>query len=285
MKEENKLKTVVESGRIVVAPGAFDCLSAKIIQEAGFPVVYATAGGIARTLGYNKQLITMTELVQHVKYIVDCVDVPVFANADTGFGNAVSAMRSVREFEKIGVAGIHMDDRISPQRFGEYGQRLLISGDEMVKKIEAAKKARGNPDFLLIACTDARSGGDIRNAIVRGRRYAEAGADMIFIESLESRKEIQEVSEGIQLPLVINIFRGGRSPNVTLVDLEKMGYRLAIVPSLIQLGAIKGMIDFLETFKNEKRLDFFDGIKSFAERDRLAQYGELEQEAKEFLSL
>ncbi len=158
MRRTTQLRNLLKEKRLLVAPGAFDGLSARLIERAGFPLIYATGGGIARSMGYpDMGLITMNEVLLRVKNMVDVSNIPVFADADTGYGNAINLMRTVKEFQTIGVGGIHIEDQITPKKCGHYEGKSLVPEEEMVKKIEAAKEARTDPDFLIVARTDARS--------------------------------------------------------------------------------------------------------------------------------
>lgn len=287
MKRTTQFRRLSEGKTILVAPGAFDGLSARLIERAGFPLIYVTGGGIARSMGYpDMGLLTMSEVIMRVKNIVDVTEIPVLADADTGYGNALNVMRTVREFETIGVAGIHIEDQITPKKCGHYEGKSLVSEEEMMKKIEAAREARTDPDFVIIARTDARAVEGLENAIRRGRSYAKAGADMIFVEAPQSVEEIRKIAQSISTPLLISMFKGGKTPLVPMNELEAMGYRVAIVPSPLQLAAIHAMEELLQILKREGTTEPFSGrMVSFKERDEivdLARYQELE---KKFLDL
>jgi 2-methylisocitrate lyase-like PEP mutase family enzyme len=212
MRRTTQFRRLLEGKAILVAPGAFDGLSARLIEKAGFPLVYVTGGGIARSTGYpDMGLLTMSEVVVRVKNIVDVTEIPVIADADTGYGNALNVIRTVREFETVGVAGIHIEDQITPKKCGHYEGKSLVSEEEMIKKIEAAREARSDPDFVIIARTDARAVEGLEKAIQRGKRYAGAGADMIFVEAPQSVDEIRKIANSISTPLLINMFKGGKT--------------------------------------------------------------------------
>jgi carboxyvinyl-carboxyphosphonate phosphorylmutase len=285
MKRTTQLRKLLEEKRLLVAPGAFDGLSARLIERAGFPLIYATGGGIARSMGYpDIGLITMSEVILRVKNMVDVTHIPVFADADTGYGNAINLMRTVKEFQTIGVGGIHIEDQITPKKCGHYEGKSLISEEEMVKKIEAAKEARTDPDFLIVARTDARSVESIESAIHRAKRYGEAGADMIFVEAPQTVEEIREIPRAITAPLVVNMFRGGKTPLVPMDQLEEWGYRIAIVPSSPQLAAIKAMQELLKILREQGTPEpYSEGMVTFQERDEIVDHPKFQKWEQRFL--
>jgi carboxyvinyl-carboxyphosphonate phosphorylmutase len=286
MKRTTQLRNLLKSGKLLVAPGAFDGLSARLVEKAGFPLIYATGGGIARSMGYpDMGLVTMTEVIGRVKNMVDVTTVPIIADADTGYGNALNLIRAVKEFESAGAAGIHIEDQVTPKKCGHYDGHLLISEEEMVKKIEAAIDARSDPDFLIIARTDAREVEGLNRAIMRGKLYAAAGADMLFVEAPQSEEEIQEIASKTEIPLLINMFKGGKTPLIPMARLEALGYRVAIVPSSIQLAAIHSMKSLLDVLRLEGTTSGFETMVSFKERDDLVDLGFYRDLENKYLSL
>lgn len=287
MRRTTQFRKLLRGKAILVAPGAFDGLSARLIEKAGFPLIYVTGGGIARSMGYpDMGLLTMSEVITRVKNIVDVTEVPVIADADTGYGNALNVMRAVREFEASGVAGIHIEDQITPKKCGHYEGKSLVSEEEMIKKIEAAREARTDPDFVIIARTDARAVEGLDKAIQRGNRYAGAGADMIFVEAPQSVDEIERIAKSISIPLLINMFKGGKTPLVPMNKLEAMGYRVAIVPSPLQLAAIHAMKELLQVLKREGTIEpFSERMVSFRERDEIVDLPKYEKLEKKFLEV
>jgi len=287
MSKAAQLRKLLEEKQILVAPGAFDGLSARLIERAGFPLIYATGGGIARSMGYpDMGLITMSEVLARVKNMVDVTNIPVVADADTGYGNALNVIRTVKEFETIGVAGIHIEDQITPKKCGHYERKTLVSEEEMVKKIEAAREARRDPDFIIIARTDARAVEGLENAIERGRHYAEAGADMIFVEAPQSVDEIKKIARSILAPLVINMFKGGKTPLVPMEQLQEWGYRIAIIPSSPQLAAIRAMQQLFEVLREKGTVEpFSDGMVTFQERDEIVDHLKFQELERRFLDL
>lgn len=243
MEQRRRLRKQIEERRLVVAPGAFDGLSARIIEQIGFEAVYATGGGIARSAGLpDMGLITLTEQTARVGQIVDSTSLPVIADMDTGYGNALNVMRAVREMEKVGASAVQLEDQVTPKRCGHLDGKEVVDIDEMIGKIRAALDARRDPDLLIIARTDARAVEGFEAAIERCRAYSSAGADVIFFEAPRSVEEIREIPRRVDAPLLLNrIAKGAKTPQVPVGTLAEWGYALIIFPSDLQLGAIRGM--------------------------------------------
>ncbi len=237
-----RLRERLRATGLVIAPGVYDGLSTRIATGAGFELIYASGGAIARSTGVpDLGLLSFTEVLHRVREIVDATDLPVIADADTGYGNALNVFRTVHEFERLGVAALHLEDQVSPKKCGHYLDKALIPTEEMTGKLRAARDARQDPDLVLIARTDARAVEGLEAAIRRGRAYAEAGADVIFVEAPESEDELRAIPRQISAPLLVNMFHGGRTPLVGPQALEAMGYRIMIVPSDMQRAAIRAM--------------------------------------------
>ncbi len=237
-----RLRERLRSPHLLIAPGVFDGLSARIAAAAGFEVLYASGGAIARSAGVpDLGLLSFTEVLTRLREIADATHVPVIADADTGYGNAINVFRTVREFERLGVAALHLEDQVSPKKCGHYAGKELIAEDEMVGKLRAAQDARADPDLIVIARTDARAVEGLASAIRRGNRYAEAGADVIFIEAPESEEELRTIGREVRAPLLVNMFQGGRTPLIAPDALAAMGYRVMIVPSDLQRAAIRAL--------------------------------------------
>ncbi len=258
----------------VIAPGVFDGLSAKLAKAAGFKAIYASGGAIARSTGRpDIGLLSLTEVIARMSEIVEAVgDLPVIADADTGFGNEINTRRAVREFERAGVQAIHIEDQVFPKRCGHLSGKTLIPADEMVIKIEAAVTSRKNPDFLIIARTDAIATDGIDAAIERARAYAAAGADMLFVEAPETREQIELIAEKIPQPKLINMFYGGKTPLVKKADLESMGYNLVIIPSDLQRAAIKAMQKTLKAIADNGDSESMAAeLATFKEREEIIE--------------
>jgi 2-methylisocitrate lyase-like PEP mutase family enzyme len=268
MSGAQRLRELLDGDGIVVAPGVYDGLSARIATAAGFSALYCSGGAVARSTGVpDLGLLTMTEVLARLREVVDATTLPVIADADTGYGNAVNVVRTVREFERLGAAAIHLEDQVAPKKCGHYAGQQLVSADEMVQKLRAALDTRR--EMLIIARTDARGQAGLDEAIRRGRLYAEAGADLVFVEAPVSRDEIEVIARSISTPLLINMFEGGRTPLLPATDLADLGYRLMIVPSDLQRAAIRAMQIVAEALLR-------DG-SSAGVRDRLASFAEREE--------
>jgi 2-methylisocitrate lyase-like PEP mutase family enzyme len=240
-----------------------------LIEQAGFQGVYVTGGGIARSTGVpDIGLITLNEQVARVKMICEAVSLPVLADADTGYGNAINLMRAVRELEAVGTAGIHIEDQVTPKRCGHYEGKEVVDRREFVKKIEAACAARRDADFVIIARTDARAVLGLEEAIARGKACRAAGADVIFIEAPQTVEEIQRVADAIDAPLLINmVTQGGKTPYVSTDALERMGYAIIIFASDVQRAAIFGMRRLLQELRAKGTGEFFPETVGFQERE------------------
>ncbi|UWG97890.1 isocitrate lyase/PEP mutase family protein [Dehalobacter sp. DCM] len=233
MNKGKELRKLLAEKEILIAPGAHDALTAKIIEKAGFNVVYMTGYGQAAShLGTaDVGLMTMTEMLSRANNFASAVTIPVIADGDTGFGNAVNVMRTVQQYERAGVAAIQLEDQVAPKKCGHMIGRQVIPMDEMVGKIKAAVTARDNPDFVIIARTDARTIHGIDEAVRRGKAYEEAGADIIFIESPESVDEMKQITSEFKVPVLANMVEGGRTPLLTAKELEQLGYDIVIFPT------------------------------------------------------
>jgi 2-methylisocitrate lyase-like PEP mutase family enzyme len=237
-----KLRKLFASGRIAVAPGAFDGLSARLVAQAGFPAVYASGGAIARSAGVpDLGLMSVSEIVERLAEMVDVIDVPVIADADTGYGNALNAQAAARAFERSGVAAFHLEDQTFPKKCGHYDDKSIVPTAEMVQKLKAVRDALHDADFVIIARTDAIAVEGFEAALERAAAYLEAGADMIFVEAPTSETEIAEIAKRLPGLKLINMFAGGKTPLLPVSKLEAFGYHAVIIPSDTQRAAIKAM--------------------------------------------
>lgn len=261
MIDRKKFRALVESKEILVMPGAYDALSAKLIEETGFNVVYMTGyGQSASKLGApDVGLMTMSEMAERVKDICAAVSVPVICDGDTGFGNVVNVVRTVREYERAGAAGIQLEDQTMPKKCGHMLGRQVVDAEEMVNKIRAAAAARQDPDFLIIARTDARTNHGVDEAIRRAKLYEQAGADILFVESLESAEEMRMVNEAVSKPTMANMVEGGRSPYLTAQQLQELGYRLVVFPVSTLYAAMKSVLDILSELRENGTVDLSSG--------------------------
>ena len=237
----------------LLCPGTFDCVSAKVAERCGFPILSISGAALgASILGYpDVGLVTMPEVLNQARNIARCVDVPVTVDADTGYGNALNAMRATREFEAAGLAGMMIEDQVFPKRCGHFEGKKVIPAEEMVIKLRAVCEARRNGDFIIIARTDARAIHGIDEAIRRALMYCEAGADMIFVEAMMSVDEMRKVAKAIPKPLKANMNDGGKTPPVHYNELYEMGYKLINYSGMLQRTAIRAMMDVAEILKRE----------------------------------
>jgi 2-methylisocitrate lyase-like PEP mutase family enzyme len=231
---------------MVRAPGVYDGLGAHLVRRAGFPAAYLTGAGVAVS-GYGVPdigLVTATEMVDRLTTVVTACELPVIADADTGFGTPLHVVRTVRAYEQAGAAAIQLEDQAFPKRCGHLADKEVIDADEFAAKLHAALDAR-REGILVIARTDARGPLGIDEAIARGRRYAAEGADLVFVEAPESLEEIERIASEVPAPLLFNVVPSGRSPQVDDAVLEKLGYRLAIYPGALLEPATNAMITAL----------------------------------------
>ncbi|MBI2304090.1 MAG: isocitrate lyase/PEP mutase family protein [Chloroflexi bacterium] len=286
MKQTTALRHLLDKPGILAAPGAYDALSALLVQEAGFPAVYVTGSGIAHSNGWpDLGLVTLTEVIDRVGKIADAVGVPVIADADTGYGNAINLMRTVHLFEKAGVAGIHIEDQVTPKRCGHYEGKSVVPKEEAVKKIEAALEARQDKDFVIIARTDARAVNGFEDAIDRARAYREAGADAVFVEAVQSQEEWRLVPKLVDAPCLANMVKEGKSPPLTVRQLEEMGYRIVIFAGDIQRAAIYGMREVLKELKEKGSNMEFTAMAGFQDRAHIVGLDRVQELERRFLSL
>lgn len=245
MTKPKKLRELISQDGMTLAPGSYDCITATLIEQAGFPAVYMTGAGTSATLGYpDFGLLTMTEMVQNASRINNTIGVPLIADADTGYGNELNVVRTIREYERAGVAAIHMEDQEFPKKCGHLDDKKVISADAYIAKIRAAADARTDPDFIIIARTDARAVIGFDEAIARANAALEAGADIAFVEAPQTMEEVKAVPGLVNGPCLLNVVYRGKTPPVDLNDAEKMGYKLAILPTLL-LRSVIGMCDEL----------------------------------------
>ncbi len=239
-----RLRQLLDGGGTIVAPGAFDPLAARLVEEAGFPAVYMTGFGTAAALLGRPDvgLLTMTEMADAAGRIAACVDIPVLADADTGYGNPLNVIRTVGAYEAAGVAGIHIEDQVAPKKCGHMEGKQVIAADEMAQKVRAAAEARTDPDFVIIARTDARAVEGLERALDRARLYRQAGADALFIEAVVSESEAAEAARAFPgVPLLFNWAEGGKTPPIGLDRLTELGYRIVIFPIATLLAATGAM--------------------------------------------
>jgi 2-methylisocitrate lyase-like PEP mutase family enzyme len=273
-----QLKARLKRKSILVVPAAFDMVSAKIIEKAGFEALYLSGfGQSASHLGLpDAGLMTLTEVVERVHHMATAVNLPLLADGDTGYGGIVNVRRTVQEFEWAGASAIQLEDQEMPKKCGHTGGKTLIDAREMVLKIEAATASRRSDDFLIIARTDARSVLGFKEAITRGRMYEEAGADIIFIESPETEEELRIVGQNFNHPVLANMVEGGKTPVIGTKTLEEMGFKIAIFPVTCLLIAAKAMQKAMDVLRdNGTTQELLNDMMPFEDFNRLIGFPEI----------
>ena len=252
MTPRQELRRLIDQRGYTMVPGAYDTLTARLVEAAGFAAVYLTGGGYSRASGYpDLGLLSLTENVLFIGRTVEAVGVPVIADADTGYGNAINVIRTVREYEKTGVAGFHIEDQVSPKKCGHYEGKEVISHGEMIGKIKAAVDTRRDDDMVIIARSDARAIEGLAAAIDRVNAYLEAGADVGFVEAPQTVEELRIVGREVRGPALVNVFEGGKTPMIGVKELEDMGFRLGIYPSQTHRAAIRAAQRVLAAMKRD----------------------------------
>ena len=262
------LKTLIATPDVFLAPGCFDGLSARLVEQAGFQIAYASGGAISRGAGIpDLGLLTATEVAARMTEIAAAVQIPVIADFDTGYGNALNAQRAARFFLRSGVAALHIEDQTFPKRCGHYNDKAVIPTGAMCGKLRAVRDVVGD-DMVLIARTDALAVEGFEAAIERCHAYSQAGAEIIFFEAPTSEEQIEEIARLLPYPKLLNMFRGGKTPVVPLPRLRRLGYRFVIVPSDLQRAAIGAMRRALAVLAEDGNTDrIADEMVSFAERE------------------
>ncbi|MBI5577536.1 MAG: oxaloacetate decarboxylase [Deltaproteobacteria bacterium] len=266
-----RLRDLLKKPGLVRAPGAFDAWSARLVEMAGFPAAYMTGyGASASVIGRpDIGLMTMSEAVTQARNMSSAVDIPLIADGDTGYGGILNVIRTVQEFETAGVAGLQLEDQVFPKRCGHMEGKQLIPKVEMAAKIKAAADARRSEDFVIVARTDARAVTGLQDAIARAIAYADAGADVLFVEAPQTVQEMEEIAGSLKLPLIANMVEKGRTPFLTAYELERIGYKIAIYPVSMLYAATRAMINVLKRLKEEGStancLDDLVGFEEFNE--------------------
>lgn len=273
MQNSLKLRQLIEQGETVIAPGVFDGLSAKLVEQAKFKAIYASGGAIARSSGYpDLGLLSFTEVCARLQQIIEVATLPVIADADTGFGNALNVYRTVKEYARLGIAALHLEDQVTPKRCGHLDHKQLVTTKEMEQKIRAALKARDESqnEIMIIARTDAIAVEGFEAAISRALAYLQAGADVIFVEAPQTLEQIEEIARLIPQPKLINMFYGGKTPLVPVEQLKQMGYNIVIIPSDLQRAAIFAMQQTLSSINTDGDSHAIsNNLTTFQERENL----------------
>ncbi|SDX59896.1 carboxyvinyl-carboxyphosphonate phosphorylmutase [Geodermatophilus africanus] len=280
-----RLRELLAAPAPLLAPGAYDALSARLVEQAGFDAVYMTGFGTTASLIGRPDvgLLSGAEMVDNARRIAAAVDVPVIADADTGYGNALNVVRTVQLYEQAGVAGVQLEDQVMPKKCGHMSGKALIGVDEMAGKMHAAAAARRDPDLVLIARTDAVAVHGLDDAISRARTYAEAGADVLFVEAPTSEADIERVATELAglAPLVFNWAEGGRTPPLSLERMTELGFSLVIYPIGTLLAATAAMRSLLATLRRDG-VPSLEGLPSFGEFTDLIGLPEVQELEQRF---
>lgn len=271
MKSRQLLRHRIENEGILVAPGAYDALSARMVAEAGFEAVYLTGSGVSYTSLAQPDLALVTEdaMWRKVWEIASAVELPIIADADTGYGGIVNVVKTVRDYERAGAAAIQFEDQVFPKRCGHYEGKHVVSTNEMVGKLKAALDARVDADLLIVARTDARAVNGLEDAISRGQAYAEAGADVVFVEAPRTEDEMRQITRDIGRPCLANMVEGGRTPLLSASQLATVGYRVAIFPNSLTRAFVFMARSLLNLLKEEGTTQpFFGQMVDFDELSR-----------------
>lgn len=280
------LRKLIEDDEILMIPVAHDALCARIAEQSGFKAVF-TAGyaNSATLLGKpDVSLLTLTEMVDAASRIVDAVDIPVFADGDTGHGNIINVMRTVKLFEKAGVAGLFIEDQVSPKRCGHMAGKQVVSPEEMVSKLKAALDARSDPDLVIMARTDALAVNGIDDAIQRANMYRKAGADLIFVEAPESIEQMKRIIREVDAPHMVNMLPGGKTPLLSAAELQEIGYSVVAYATACTYTITKAVRDLFETlYRTGTTEGLEDRMVKFDEFNRLVGLEEIRRKEKEYL--
>ena len=281
MRKAKRLREMLNGGKTQLVPGVHDGLSARIAQAAGADLLYATGGGIARSTGIpDMGLINPVQITERLEQIVDAVDLPVIADFDTGYGNALNALHTLKGFERAGVAGFHIEDQVFPKRCGHLEGKTVVPAEELAVKIQAIKENQIDPDLVVIARTDALAVEGYEAAVARMHTYMEAGADVAFIEAPQSVEQIEQLSKDLPYPKLLNMFWGGKTPVVPRDKLEAWGFNLVIAPGDMQRAAMQAMRDAADAILSEGHTEALkDRMASFDDREEAintAKYMELD---------
>jgi 2-methylisocitrate lyase-like PEP mutase family enzyme len=250
--QADKFAGMLRSGEMIVAPGAYDCITARMVDQASYSACYMTGAGVAATLGYpDYGLVTMSEMADNAGRMTNVLNIPLIADADTGYGNELNVVRTVREYEKRGVAAIQIEDQTFPKRCGHLDNKEVVSLDEFLPKIRAAAEARRNPNFTIIARTDARAVIGFEEAVSRANAMLDAGADVAFIEAPQTMEEVRAVPKLVKGPCLLNMVWKGKTPEVSIADAQAMGFKIMIFPGMLFKAVIGSCDNVLADLRTE----------------------------------
>lgn len=272
MSTRKQLKALVEARRGVIVPGAFNALSAKVVEDLGFEAIYVTGAGVTNMwFGMPDQgFMGLAEIADHTARIRDTVNVPLLVDADTGFGNALNVYHTVRTLERAGADCIQLEDQVAPKRCGHFNGKDVISTEEAVSKIKAAVDARRDPDLLIMARTDAAAVHGFEAAVERAQKFAEAGADILFVEAVKKAEEVRALPLRLDRPQLLNMVIGGKTPIFNATELAGLGYGIVLYANAALQGAVMGMQKALTVLRDTQEVTEDSGLVTpFAERQRL----------------
>lgn len=272
MSTRKKLQGIVAARRGVIVPGAFNALSARVVEDLGFEAIYITGAGVTNMwFGMPDQgFMGLAEIADHTARIRDAVSLPLLVDADTGFGNALNVYHTVRTLERAGADCIQLEDQVAPKRCGHFSGKAVISTEEAVSKIKAAVDARRDHDMMIMARTDAAAVHGFEAAVERAQLFAEAGADILFVEAVTTADDIRALPQRLDRPQLMNMVIGGKTPIFNAADLASLGYGIVLYANAALQGAVAGMQKALTVLRDEKLVDESSGLVApFAERQRL----------------
>ncbi len=281
----SQIRRLLAEPGILIVPGAYDALTARLIEDAGFPIVYATGAGISNSqLGLaDVGLLSFGEIFQQVGRIVEATSAPVIVDADTGYGGPANVVRTVKEFDRIGVGGIQLEDQVFPKQCGHFEGKSVVPAEEMVGKVHAALDAREDEELVVIARTDAREGLGLDAALERARAYAEAGADLTFVEAPLTREEMARIPKEVPVPQVANMVEGGKTPLLSAAELEEMGYKVVLFANCVLRAGVKAVERILGVLKQEgTTAGHLELLISMEERNRLTGLEEISEWEKKY---
>lgn len=290
MNSRTAFRELVQREKILPAMGGYDSLSASLIEQAGGEVVYMSGSSVSTAIHGHSDvgLTTMTEMVDRARQMVNAVDVPVFCDADTGYGNPLNVMRTVEEFESAGVAGIHIEDQTVPKKCGHFEDKSVIPTEEMVQKIRAATDAREDDDFVIIARTDARAAHGFEDAVERSHEYLNAGADVLFVEAPTDREELRRVGEelGEDVPLLANMTEGGKTPLFTAEEFEELGFDVVLYPATGFKAAAKALQEvYTKIAETGTQKDVMNKLVSWSERNEITGLNDIVERERKYMAV
>jgi len=287
MSKNKQLKSLLKQPNAFIVPGAYDGMTARLVEEFGFPAIYATGAGISNSqLGWaDVGLTTLTEIVDVVSRMSDVTTVPIIVDGDTGFGNAINVIRTVKSLERAGASAIQLEDQVSPKKCGHFNGKQIISKTEMVNKIKAAVDSRTDENFTIIARTDATAINGIEDAIDRANAYKEAGADVLFVEAPTTIEQLKAITKGVpNVPHILNMVEGGKTPLVSLKEAEELGFHIMLCANTVLRSAIKGIRDSLNVLKQDQsQANIHDLICSWEERQNLFKLHQVKEWEDKYL--